>query len=923
LASGGDDGKVKTWDAASGEELASMAHGGGTVRSVCFLAFVHETLAMRQLGELKDGKPQYAEIDGSQRKLHYDGEHVQWCLVEGSGAVAATVADDAATPHDITAVWEPGPGAEKMLQSLQMADTKTSVLLRSTFCKPQLVEQPSENADLIEQDELHCGRPLYKTVDGTSELCFDASSGQWQCRLHNMAPVYVKDAVAATPLEITGDWTCQDDGVDITSFACAELHGGRSSQLTRVGDRTVGLDQSNWNLGLDDGSTVRSKILDFAGQEEYYLTHKLFLTSGALYVVAFDASKYSPRNFHRTVLFWVLGIQNAAPGTVLVIAATHADLLTKEELQRRCTHAMVMLKQRQSRIRTRLQRELDAAKQQMTRLKSAAAIGMSEEAKAAKQAGYEAEAKAKADQLAGLVVLPERIVGVSSAAGLYGIDDLRRTIKDAVQKKGHFPQIGAKIPLSYDQVRRFTREMRLESPHMSFDAFADALHSQYGLDSELVLDRAAVLLHDQGELLRYDEKYLRGQPLVFLSLRFLVDLFKLLLRHDHEQATVYDDSFGTDTNGIDSIMDEQAFDDLKRAFLRRGRLDIALLRQLWRPFQFDGPTFNSMVQLMERFDIGMISQVDEDGHPQEFLLPSFFPAYLPPRLWSNECPAAQTQTTRLFRFRDWMPAGLMQRLQVCLHRVAVHSYFAQKCTVVVIGACQVLCRCTVDRTDSAFTSSPVLEVVARAADAQQLWLSYRTVFSLVIRLLAQWPGLGYGCVVVHRLTEGGRAFFPLTKLEQMRMEGVTVVPAVTDVDDGDGDGAHEMVPIETLLGPAAQQLDLAEGRSYGYSSRKASDAAADTTSVASVAEVDQHQQQQQQQQQQYSVSPRAGAGLSSSSSSPAIVKFAIGTEHIGFILGRCITPAPSVPACQWQCVHRQRRSLRTASHTRACMPACP
>jgi hypothetical protein len=177
---------------------------------------------------------------------------------------------------------------------------------------------------------------------------------------------------------------------------------------------------------------------------------------------------------------------------------------------------------------------------------------------------------------------------VSSAAGLVGIDDLRNTIKEAVQRKEHFPQIGEKIPLSYDKVRRFTREMRLESPHMSFETFAAALHCQYGLDSELV-DRAAVLLHDQGELLRYDEKYLRGQPLVFLSLRFLVDLFKLLLRHDHEQATVYDDSFGTDADGVDSIMDEQAFDDLKRAFLRRGRLGIALLRQLWRPFQFDSP----------------------------------------------------------------------------------------------------------------------------------------------------------------------------------------------------------------------------------------------------------------------------------------------------------------------------------------------
>jgi hypothetical protein len=34
---------------------------------------------------------------------------------------------------------------------------------------------------------------------------------------------------------------------------------------------------------------------------------------------------------------------------------------------------------------------------------------------------------------------------------------------------------------------------------------------------------------------------------------------------------------------------------------------------------------------MERFDNGMVSQTDEDNHPKEFLLPSYFPEYLPPR----------------------------------------------------------------------------------------------------------------------------------------------------------------------------------------------------------------------------------------------------------------------------------------------------
>ena len=42
--------------------------------------------------------------------------------------------------------------------------------------------------------------------------------------------------------------------------------------------------------------------------------------------------------------------------------------------------------------------------------------------------------------------------------------------------------------------------------------------------------RALKLLHDQGELLHSPSL----PSTVFLALDFLVDLFKLLLRHDHE-----------------------------------------------------------------------------------------------------------------------------------------------------------------------------------------------------------------------------------------------------------------------------------------------------------------------------------------------------------------------------------------------------
>jgi ribosome biogenesis GTPase A len=43
----------------------------------------------------------------------------------------------------------------------------------------------------------------------------------------------------------------------------------RVSRLTRVGDRTVGIEQRNWTVLLQNGKRLVLKVLDFAGQDEY------------------------------------------------------------------------------------------------------------------------------------------------------------------------------------------------------------------------------------------------------------------------------------------------------------------------------------------------------------------------------------------------------------------------------------------------------------------------------------------------------------------------------------------------------------------------------------------------------------------------------------------------------------------------------
>ena len=119
---------------------------------------------------------------------------------------------------------------------------------------------------------------------------------------------------------------------------------GKSSLLRQLANRkhpsqkddmaTVGIQLRDWELKPSSRFEKKSHTFtlstwDFAGQEEFYSTHQYFLTSRALYVAVFDASRD-----HRTELAnlrtWLLNIQASAPGAVVILVGTHIDQIQHE-----------------------------------------------------------------------------------------------------------------------------------------------------------------------------------------------------------------------------------------------------------------------------------------------------------------------------------------------------------------------------------------------------------------------------------------------------------------------------------------------------------------------------------------------------------------------------------------------------------------
>ncbi|KAI3377380.1 hypothetical protein L3Q82_008570, partial [Scortum barcoo] len=90
-----------------------------------------------------------------------------------------------------------------------------------------------------------------------------------------------------------------------------------------VENRTEGIEISQLYL-----HEIRFLFWDFAGQEEYYLTHHVFITPRALVILTVDLASYSiadPRSFKDQLWFWINNIQLRVPDSVVLLVGTHCD----------------------------------------------------------------------------------------------------------------------------------------------------------------------------------------------------------------------------------------------------------------------------------------------------------------------------------------------------------------------------------------------------------------------------------------------------------------------------------------------------------------------------------------------------------------------------------------------------------------------
>jgi len=595
--------------------------------------------------------------------------------------------------------------------------------------------------------------------------------------------------------------------------------------LTRVGDRTVGIEKRTWSM---ERSTTEHDVnlltYDFAGQEEYYITHHLFLGSKALYIIAFDLSKYKPMLLNEQIIAWWDSIQNRVcdvksndsktPKVLLV--GTHADMVddaqgTVNEIHKSLIgHFDCRMKGIKDNIEN-LEKELrnidprkvskshddvdintnsgDPIKGRKVYDKATAKKGDEEYAllsteKKIQILTIKSEVKKLYHQKQCTISLPTEIQAVSSKDLLH-FDKLKEQISSSLAEIGpsgkYFPHLDVHVPHSWCKVQRLVRQQGTmkgcECMHIPkyFKLLSDELNI-----NEDVGRRATQFCHDLGDVLFFER-----EDLIFLQPSFLIDIFKYVIRHDHKESTFWTEKM------LDHNISQEKFNAGKESLLQRGELEQWLLELLWSPL-FDNLTrpsmMNNMIQLLETFDIATFIELKG----RKFLsIPEFQPKTLV-KNWCKHADDGEYQIQRWISVDQKLPHGLLKRIQVRIFKKVFkrsgtkHFNLAQNEFYILDTKCAELYCLSGKSTEECpgFGIAEGIRMYIRGTDKQHVVNLLSKVYACVQDTLNEYPGLMFNQYVVHT-SKKGSSFNKLHEVQAMQAAGKSTIPVSIILKDTD------------------------------------------------------------------------------------------------------------------------------------------
>ncbi|CAM9987115.1 unnamed protein product [Ectocarpus sp. 6 AP-2014] len=203
-----------------------------------------------------------------------------------------------------------------------------------------------------------------------------------------------------------------------TSLVRGMVHG--EVRLCKENDRTKGVDVHVNDPCKPDASRKLELIFwDFAGHSEYYSTHQLFLSEGALYLLVVHLERFVECPWARGDLIgvWLDALQCRVPGASFLVVANQREGWEGG-------HGAVLKK-----LRDAVEGHLKAKRRELERAR---------------------QGSESSEMPSGLGFLGVESVSAASAESLR---DLRRKLATLAESKYLFPDVGKPFPVSWERVR--------------------------------------------------------------------------------------------------------------------------------------------------------------------------------------------------------------------------------------------------------------------------------------------------------------------------------------------------------------------------------------------------------------------------------------------------------------------------------------
>ena len=382
------------------------------------------------------------------------------------------------------------------------------------------------------------------------------------------------------------------------------------------------------NKEFMEGDDMYSVIWDFGGQSVFYDTHPIFLTEKAIYILVCNLS-CDPDNKADTPV---------KQGRYKELPDNYCENTNFDYLDFWMSSIYSLVSSNTNRQETSSSKTLPAVFLACTH----ADKPYTTEGNPSKEIFGALREKIYGSLLEDFFVVDNTKSGSSDECE--GVKNLRQAVLSVAAE---FPQMKVPIPLKWLRYEKVLYLLMREEglARISIKDARKIASDKCGIDDDEIFRTVLDFLHDQKVLINFDES--PGlESMVILNPQWLVDVFKEVITFK---------SFNHKDQSVQRLWSE---------FENNGILERKLLDHVWRRFNDDQDTCESLIAIMERFNL--LCRWPSEGTKEQYLVPSMLRS--PPTDDVLKLLASRRIPSLFVRFESCrVPPGLFSRLILLFH----------------------------------------------------------------------------------------------------------------------------------------------------------------------------------------------------------------------------------------------------------------